>query len=275
MTEFYVVCYHKRFSKSITVDNLMVSAGHSHTKSKGFTLPKYALPYRRLFLDSGGYQLLNKFGDFPFSVDDYLNYVNSVKPDFFASMDYPCEPEISRKKGLRTNKERIDKTIGNTIEILDKWEGKSKFVPVIQGYTKNEYRYCVNQMQEQNLITDYMAIGSLCIRKEPNKVKAIIRLIHTLLPKIKIHCFGVTLNIFNDSAEMWNIVHSWDTQAWYLQQADYVQVFTGKRLKKVFPKKKSLHGREFNYIDLKAYLEYWNYLKSKYENTGQQKLVME
>lgn len=269
MTEFYVVCY--RMVDGIQIDNLLFSAGviWSGKKFGGInTLPKHD----NLFIDSGGFNVIKRWGVFPFSVDEYLDFVRQYNPSMFAVMDYPCEPELgSRPKHLKTNRERIEETIKNTSEIIDKWDDESKPIPVIQGYTRSEYLYCIDRLRDQGLITDYMAVGSLCVRKRITEIRGVLRMIKKELPKTRLHAFGIKLSAMDDPL-MWELVYSCDSNAWIMPiHSGKLYVYTGKRITEVRPEAR-LNGVEQRTICLRAYLECWAKLKLKYSDPNQRKI---
>ena len=85
---------------------------------------------------------------------------------------------------------------------------------VIQGYRVEEYLYSIDRIKEQGLLTDLMAIGSLCVRKKISEVRKIILLIRKNLPsRVKLHGFGVDLRFLRDPA-IFNALYSTDTAAW-------------------------------------------------------------
>lgn len=151
------------------------------------------------FLDCGGFTLLNRFGDYPFSRDAYQNLIAFLRPDHYAAMDYPCEPEITRGLGLSTNRERIEMTVQNARWFLDNHNliGCSIPIPVIQGYTLDEYRECIDLHHQTETIRDYMAVGSMCRRLS-------VKELHILIPGIfeyaqqagakHLHWFGLKLS---------------------------------------------------------------------------------
>lgn len=147
----------------------------------------------------GGFSLLNKFGDYPFTVGNALNLVARLSPDWYASMDYPCEPEISRRLGLLENMDRIRATVDMAfrMDALKDLVPGSELVPVIQGYTLQEYKRCVDLYEGLGLVKPYMAVGSMCKRRSSGDL-------HDLIPKIfnharsagceKLHFFGLKLS---------------------------------------------------------------------------------
>lgn len=150
------------------------------------------------FLDCGGFTMLNKHGEYPFSVVNYANLIARLGPDYYATMDYPCEPEISRSLSLEKNKERIEATVKNA-EALAEWECQipGKMVPVIQGYELDEYLYCLRLYEEADLIRDYMAVGSMCRRISDEQLGKLIPGLYYAANKLgcyKLHFFGLKLS---------------------------------------------------------------------------------
>jgi len=151
--------------------------------------------------------MLNRHGDFPFTPTAYMNLVAFLQPHYYASMDYPCEPGISRKLGLTSNAERIRATVLNTAAIVE-WESHvpGQLVPVIQGYTLDEYRHCIDLYHQTGLVRPYMAVGSMCRRISSADL-------HALIPGIaehaqqagarRLHFFGLKLDpSLNDLSEL-------------------------------------------------------------------------
>ncbi len=151
------------------------------------------------FLDPGGFTLLNQFGEYPFSVVALANFVARMRPDFYATMDYPCEPEISRQLGLMTNQERIEATVRNAAELAE-WEGQlpGQMVPVIQGHTLEEYEYCLDLYQRAGLMREYMAVGSMCRRISTEELNRLIPGIYRAARSAgakRLHFFGLKLSV--------------------------------------------------------------------------------
>lgn len=159
---------------------------------------KFKKAFGLTWLDSGGFTALNHYDDYPFSVVNYANLVARLKPDFYATMDYPCEPEISRSLGLMCNQERIQATVQNTI-VLAEWESQlpGQMVPVIQGYSLDEYLDCLRMHDEAGTLRPYMAIGSMCRRITNDELGRLIPAIYYEAQRLgvfKLHFFGLKLS---------------------------------------------------------------------------------
>lgn len=167
---------------------------------------KFKRSFGLKFLDSGGFTTLNQYGDYPFSVINYANLIARLRPDYYATMDYPCEPDISRHLGLMTNEDRIKATVENTVKLAE-WESQipGQMVPVIQGYELSEYLYCLDLYSRAGLIRDYMAVGSMCRRISDEQLSELIPGIYYAARKLgcsKLHFFGLklspSLNIYSE-----------------------------------------------------------------------------
>lgn len=153
------------------------------------------------WLDSGGYLLLNRYGRYPFSADNLANLVSHLQPDYYASKDYPCEPNISRgMAGLMTNEERIRATVLAAVEQaeLETLVGsRPQLVPVIQGYTLDEYVFCLDLYREAGLLRPYMAVGSMCRRASSSELERLLPALHDYAKSLGVywlHLFGLRLS---------------------------------------------------------------------------------
>lgn len=161
-------------------------------------IKKFPRRYGKKFLDCGGYNLLNKYGRYPFSIVNYANLQVVLSADYFATMDYPCEPEISRMLGLMSNYERIQATVENAVKLAE-WENQlpGQLVPVIQGYSLQEYQYCISLYRQAGMIRDYMAVGSMCRRISTDEINKLIPGIYHAAHKAgakRLHFFGLKLS---------------------------------------------------------------------------------
>lgn len=148
-----------------------------------------------IFMDSGGFVFFNKFGEYPFSVDQYLGLIHKMRPDYFASMDFPCEPTITSLLGKIGVKERIERTVENAVRIAQR-EGETKalFVPVIQGYDADDYAYCLELHRQAGTIRPYMAVGSLCNRSNSQEIGDLFPKIYESAQEVgvkQLHAFGL------------------------------------------------------------------------------------
>lgn len=176
-----------------------------YSYAEGKRLPAWKINNaKEIMLDSGGFSLLNKYGDYPFSTKDYVDWIhrmdeiNDGKVKYVAIRDYPCEPDITRKISMLSNVERIKKTVDNTIECMS-YDIPGKWMPVLQGYIKQDYLACLQLLKDKDVdIGDCIALGSMCRRTNIREIKDIFCSIQKGYSG-KIHLFGLTMNALKDS----------------------------------------------------------------------------
>jgi len=198
---------------------IMMPTGYFFSKIKHlFSLTKYIPPHNSLFLDSGGFTLLSKWHKYPFTIEQYMNLLKKLKPNLAATMDYPCEPTLeitkSESKLQIPVKERINKTIENNDIMLNNYYlNGTKIIPVIQGWKLNDYYFCIDEMHKKDLLTDYVAFGSMCQRTKGKKL--CYKVINHLrkYSDTKIHFFGFKISMLKDYG-IYSKIYSCDTAAW-------------------------------------------------------------
>lgn len=140
-----------------------------------------------LFCDSGGFLAARRWGDFPYSEKEYVDWLKTLNPTWCATMDYCLEPELKRQ-----DKERfIQGTVEKAEKLMTGWP-YLPWVPVIQGYEVEDYLRCAELYREAGLIRPYMGIGSLCRRERD--IERVVSNIGWALPDTRFHLFGVKLN---------------------------------------------------------------------------------
>lgn len=202
----------------LDVPNIMLSAGSVWHPKQNWNLSRTRLPkmVERLILDSGGYAFFSRWGEYPFDLEKYLElayYLRDLHPLYrVATLDYPCEPDINRSQ-IMTNEERIQKTVSNAVECFHK-DNSIPWLPVIQGYTVEEYLYCIDLYNDYGIGSDYWAIGSICSRKgAPYELRNIITKIKERHQTQKLHAFGLGIPYLSDP-QIFNAIYSSDSAAW-------------------------------------------------------------
>lgn len=244
MKHFYAVLDGWRGLPTFFIENILISAASLWWPTRGKFVHRSVGPHKRFFLDSGGFSFFTRKGDYPFTIEEYIDLIKYYHPQYAAIMDYPCEPELT----IGDVRTRIDRTIENTQKIFRFCEVHNKtqkmeplsispffvsscvdheteIVPVIQGYELEDYKYCVDQMCALGLIRPYMAVGSICRRvsiKELRKlVVGIADYVGAVNPDVKLHYFGLKKSALKDPA-INQRVYSCDSMAWRINP-------TGKR----------------------------------------------
>lgn len=210
--------------------NVMFSAG-GFWDGTGWRWGRWPKGCGLRFLDCGGFLAMNRWGDYPFNVPAFMCLVAKLAPDRWATMDYPCEPQIARGSRLQTNEERINATVALAAECLtwaDHVPGQA--VPVIQGYTLDEYRLCLDLHAEAGTIREYMAVGSMCRRMDAGEL-------HELIPGIyeharalgveRLHFFGLKLDPALD--DLRGCIYSRDSAVALDDYGSWVMRLSGRR----------------------------------------------
>jgi len=174
--------------------------------------PQYG--YEELFIDSGGFSSSLLSGEYTKSDDEYLWHVEELQPDYFALRDYPCEPELLKQHG-RTVEMHQEMTLEHHLQLLDKLDNydiTGDWVPVLQGWTLEEYLDCVDLFREHGLLCDYVAIGSVCRRGSQNEIRRIISVVKHQIGGRRLHAFGLNVGVLRDP-HLWSCVYSVDSGA--------------------------------------------------------------
>jgi hypothetical protein len=191
----------------------------SYNHGRGLVPFKFSDQTKEIFLDSGGASLFEQYSDYPFSLDAFVQWIkamqetNDNKVKYVAILDYPCEPEINRK-AFSTNQERIEATVRNAMKCFRHDISPAKWLPVLQGYSVEEYLHCLKLYKDQNLYLDYIAIGSMCRRNDLDQIHKILKAIKERTDA-KIHLFGLTIKALKKLA-IYDLIDSCDATGYAL-----------------------------------------------------------
>ena len=144
-------------------------------------------------LDSAGFTAAAHYGDYRFSVDDYLELVATRDWAFWSAMDYCVEPQVAPDAAMR--RLRVEATIARYWECVDKAakRGLKPPLPVLQGLMFDEYARCAQEMAIGPDVP-LVGIGSVCRRHlyGPDGVLAIVAALDEILPReTRLHLFGL------------------------------------------------------------------------------------
>lgn len=193
--------------------------GNTHTRAGEFR--RFALPDPEQFagidaaLDSAGFVAAVHYGDYRWTIDQYLDLVQAHPWTFWASMDYCCEPEIAHDRALRLL--RIAGTTSNYFECAAAAQRRalSAPMPVLQGYRPSEYALCAEWMP-LSVWPALIGIGSMCRRPlhGPNGIFEVLHFLDSLLPShVRFHLFGVKSEALSALARHTRVA-STDSMAW-------------------------------------------------------------
>lgn len=164
-------------------------------------------------LDSGGFTAARRWGEYPWTVRQYAEWARQTAGDypldFVAVMDYACERGVSREV-YATNAQRIAATVESAARCLE--EPGLPWLPVVQGWTPQEYAACVDLYRRRGVALDYAGLGTMCGRKASDAVGVLLGL-RADFPGTRYHVFGMGLRVLADDGAA-SVVRSWDSYAW-------------------------------------------------------------
>ena len=144
-------------------------------------------------LDSAGFVAASRYLGYPWSIEQYLNLVESYDWSWYASMDHCVEPEIAGDKaGVMFRVAETARMYGDLRRAAAD-RGLGAPMPVLQGWTPSQYVWCAERMP----LLEWPAligIGSMCRRHLHGEVGvfAVIDALDKILPAhTKFHLFGV------------------------------------------------------------------------------------
>ena len=149
----------------------------------------------RLFVDCGGYHHMKTgAGEYQTSDDEYLQYLLEHRPDLYALRDYPCEPDLLKGLG-RSVEDQQRRTLQHHLDLYDRLDGHTLAegaVSVVQGWTIDQYLEHLDSLRDHGLVTETLAIGSVCRRGADEEIAEIVLTIRDeILDSVNLHAFGV------------------------------------------------------------------------------------
>lgn len=231
-------------------ENILYSTAFSYNlKYHKFWVPKNLHGANSIFIDSGGYSFMKKQDEYPFELDEYIDWIENFLAEYqhkvtaVATPDYP----IRKNDDPTTVKTKIDKTFENGFKIINELNhlgmDTTWYIP-IHGKTLEDYIYAAQKYFEyripKNLYAnsddelfdselEWMAfereefdivgsiyspaIGSL---KNFNKkqIEQICKTVRSIIPsQFEIHAFGLPYSIMKNPT-IYNNINSTDSGAW-------------------------------------------------------------
>lgn len=146
-------------------------------------------------LDSGGFTELSLHGQWTVTAKQYVAEVRRIVDevgniDFVSIQDWMCEPFVLAKTGLSVEKHQ-EFTVQNYLE-LRAMNPSIPWLPVVQGYTLDEYRRCIDLYADHGVDltrASVVGLGSVCRRQASREIAEVVRAIAGL--GIRLHGFGV------------------------------------------------------------------------------------
>lgn len=210
MKTFYLGVHHPNWLASAGVPLFV-----SHRRLKDYkTLPRAVEHWA---LDSGGFSEISLLGKWETTPKDYVTAVRRYDNEighlgWAAPQDWMCEPDMLTKTGL-TVAEHQSRTVHNFIELQNRWGDDSPFMPVLQGWTADDYLRCMDLYNTKGIDLEafpMVGVGSVCRRQATGEIGMIFS---TVLKHqdLLIHGFGVKLRGLQ---EYGHLLNSADSMAW-------------------------------------------------------------
>lgn len=207
--DFYVGMHQPSGVKHLR--NAMVSINRLEHRKADFDPPE-----GKWLLDSGSFTRISS-GRGHMPLLDYASLIErwAAIPGFQAavSQDYMCEPFILRKTGMTVENHQT-LTTRNYIDLRYAVADSTYIMPVIQGFTPDEYaRHCwqLAPMLDEGA---WIGVGSVCKRNvNPVAISAVLSAILNVRSDLRLHGFGLktTSIVCQDIAER---IHSADSMSW-------------------------------------------------------------
>lgn len=147
-------------------------------------------------LDSAGFTEVAIRGGWSLSPTHYAaearRYADEIgQLEWIAPQDWMCEPVALRATG-KDVAEHQRRTVANFLDLRDR-APDLPFVPVIQGYARDEYLRCIELYDRAGVdLASYprVGVGTVCRRQATDEAVGIIRAIASVVPLAKLHGFG-------------------------------------------------------------------------------------
>ena len=178
-----------------------------------------AFKANKWIMDSGAFTEISKYGQYRNSVSTYAEQCLRWKSlardelELVVAQDYMCEAHMLKKTGM-TIREHILKTVDRYVGLKEAIGGEVGIMPVIQGFSPEEYVYCVEQYGELLEQGAWVGVGSVC-KRNSNQLQ-VYRLLYAIKkkrPDLRLHGFGLKKTCLA-YAEIVSLLESSDSMAW-------------------------------------------------------------
>jgi hypothetical protein len=174
-------------------------------------LPRASAPWA---LDSGGFTEIATYGGWRTDPVTYADEVERFAAEvgrlaWVAPQDWMCEPAMLARTGL-TVRDHQERTVGN-FRLLRQLLG-ALVIPVLQGYTLDEYLACWDEYAEQGVNLEdepVVGLGSVCRRQNMAEAGRIVQRLAG--DGLRLHAFGVKLTGLESFGDL---LTSSDSMAW-------------------------------------------------------------
>lgn len=144
-------------------------------------------------LDSAGFVAAVQYGDYRWTIEEYLDLVQSWPWAWYSSPDYCCEPQVAGDRPLRVLRLAATASMLSRCRRQAAERGLPPPMPVLQGWTPDEYAQCAHWFAMREW-PSLVGVGSVCRRevRGENGIEAVLRVVDEVLPPhVRVHLFGV------------------------------------------------------------------------------------
>jgi hypothetical protein len=160
---------------------------------KGLPKPRIPAHVTHVAADSGGFVATFKWGDYRYTPDEYVGWLNSFNPAWAATMDYCCEKEIAENAGVV--RQRQQRTSEMAWQLWNTYRRSAwAWVPTVQGWEVEDYirharelRPLIAEMQHEQGPEFRVGIGTLCARASAAMVQKVAHAVAAELPGVPLH----------------------------------------------------------------------------------------
>lgn len=149
---------------------------------------------KSLRLDGAGFVTTRVYGEYFWTVAQYLELAAAYPFEWFASLDYCTEHEIAH------DREEVLDRVARTIQVNKECQlqaadlGLKNLLPVLQGRRPADYERCADALWFSMIPGTTVGVGSIC-RREINGPEGLIAVVEhldrVLPPGVALHLFGV------------------------------------------------------------------------------------
>jgi hypothetical protein len=183
-----------------------------------FKRPTLPSQVTRTAADSGGFVATFKWGDYRYTPERYVEWLETWRPNWAATMDYCCEPEVAANAGIV--RQRQQRTSDMAYQFWrDYPDAPWTWAPTIQGWNVEDYRRHARElrtliMQMSDRPDFRVGIGTLCHRASVFTIHQVVRAVVEELPGVPLHLWGVKLGALQSINGLPKEVISVDSAAW-------------------------------------------------------------
>jgi hypothetical protein len=204
----------------LTASSFAAKEVHMHQRvRKCLPVPKLPACIVEKAADCGGFVATFKWhGIYPYSPEQYVEWLHSWRPNWAASMDFCCEPELAQ-----VTRQRQEQTTEMAWHFWQTYRDVPWcWVPTIQGWTVADYRWHARQMKPliEAMWVHYglestwqVGIGTLCRRASMCLIREVASAVEEELGAVPLHGWGLKKKVLLDPISLLATFRSVDSAA--------------------------------------------------------------